>query len=289
MSKLLRANFSRLLKSTLYRSCMVAAAGMGIMFTLLRYFDIRLHPEYYVEMPDDFKCAEGFAFSAALHIVFIAAIFFGSYLGTEYSEGTIRNKILAGHKRYKIYISNLISASAASILLMLTEMFFMFAAGKLVFTVSVMNIWEILIYSLIQCISMVAFTSILVLFMMLISNKAASSVAILIITIVMFMAAFWSKDTLDEPQYIGEYAADEADNSDAEPVIVWETWENPRYVSGFKRDMYEFIYDFLPTCQLLQIAFNIDEGIPVMIFYSVLICCSATGLGIAVFNKKDLK
>ena len=45
----------------------------------------------------------------------IIAIFTGLFLGVEYSDGAIRNKITIGHKRINIYLSNLIVVTATSL------------------------------------------------------------------------------------------------------------------------------------------------------------------------------
>lgn len=48
-------------------------------------------------------------------IGFAIAIFASVYLGNEYSNGTLRNKIVMGHNRIKIYLSNLIIVSVISV------------------------------------------------------------------------------------------------------------------------------------------------------------------------------
>ncbi|MGY3662454.1 MAG: hypothetical protein ACXAHE_00930 [Roseburia sp. 1XD42-69] len=40
------------------------------------------------------------------------------FLGTDYSDGTIRNKLTVGHTRTNIYLANLIVTFAAGLLIM---------------------------------------------------------------------------------------------------------------------------------------------------------------------------
>ncbi len=51
----------------------------------------------------------------------VIAIFTSLFLGVEYSEGAIRNKISMGHKRTAIYLSNLILTSITSVFAYLLE------------------------------------------------------------------------------------------------------------------------------------------------------------------------
>ena len=59
----------------------------------------------------------------------IQAPFLSVYLGTEFSEGTIRNKLVAGHSRPAVYLSNLILCAIAGVLLCLGYIAAVLAVG----------------------------------------------------------------------------------------------------------------------------------------------------------------
>ena len=61
-----------------------------------------------------------FRFPYAMLIGVLSAIFCSLFLGVEYGDGTMRNKIIAGHKRTDIYLSNLITNLSASLLMCLS-------------------------------------------------------------------------------------------------------------------------------------------------------------------------
>jgi hypothetical protein len=61
------------------------------------------------------------------------------------------------------------------------------------------------------------------------------------------------------------------------------------YVSGTKRTVYEFLYDFLPGCQMRQIAEQNPENPERLPLYSLLITVVTTACGIFFFRRKDLK
>ena len=97
MNKLLQANFSRLFRDKVFRiSCVVMAlAGAGL--PLAHYLDKRNNGENWTA---DSTCFV-FAFLAPILLSLAAALFVGS----EYSDGTIRNKVIVGHRRPAIYLS----------------------------------------------------------------------------------------------------------------------------------------------------------------------------------------
>lgn len=43
----------------------------------------------------------------------VTSVFLSLFLGTEYNDGTIRNKIVVGHKRSHIYLASLVTAITA--------------------------------------------------------------------------------------------------------------------------------------------------------------------------------
>ena len=56
-----------------------------------------------------------FFFVYTLAIAISASAFCSLFIGTEYSDGTIRNKLVVGHTRGTIYLSNLIVSMAAAL------------------------------------------------------------------------------------------------------------------------------------------------------------------------------
>ena len=64
---------------------------------------------------------------------------------------------------------------------------------------------------------------------------------------------------------------------------------NPAYISGVQRTMYEFVYDLLPTGQLMQMyTLDFDRCIRWPVF-SVVFFILITAVGYFMFRKKDIK
>ena len=101
MNKLLSADFARLKKDTFLKFCLIFMFIIGILCPVISYKSM-IKYEYTVYLENNF-----FSYSSFMVILFSA--FCSLFIGTEYSDGTIRNKLIIGHKRMDIYLSNLIT------------------------------------------------------------------------------------------------------------------------------------------------------------------------------------
>lgn len=109
MSKLLSANFSRMKKDKIFMLSTAFMFGMGVFMPLMNYFFVKKldHPAY---LDDGF-------FACAPIIGIVLSILCSLFIGTEYSDGILRNKIIIGQKRVAIYLSNLITCIIAGIIM----------------------------------------------------------------------------------------------------------------------------------------------------------------------------
>ena len=64
---------------------------------------------------------------------------------------------------------------------------------------------------------------------------------------------------------------------------------NPSYISGFKRQVYQFLYELTPGGQCFQIA-NMGAETPWHLpVYAGLFTALTTAIGLAIFQRKDVK
>ncbi len=285
MNQLLRANFSRLWKSGIFRLCILFSVGLSGFMILARYVDIQKHSEEYAKLGIEYSSADGLLFVGALYLLFAAAVLVGIFVGTEYSDGTIRNKLIIGHRRPAIYLSNLLVCSAANGIVFLSHIATAWILGKLFLTVE-MSVKEILQFTLLELLSFLALTALFVLLAMLIQSKAASSVTILILSIILLFATLTVQQKLDSPEY---YEAYSYINEETGEVIEHEREKNPNYLTGTKRQVYSFLNDFLPSSQLYQVAMHESDHAGQMAGYAGLLLLVSTGTGIIAFRRKDLK
>lgn len=288
MSRLLAANFARLFKSFMFWLCIVFSVGLSIFFILMRYIDIQKNAEIYAKLSDSYKSTDGMLFIGGLFLMFAAAVLTGVFVGTEYSDGTIRNKIIIGHSRPVIYLANLIVCTTANVLMNLLSIGTALLFGE-IFLINIIPVKDILLFSAVSCLTMIALSALFLLFSMLIQSKAIASITVLILSIVMFFSTMTIMNSLTAPEYYEGYTFT---STNEQGEVVEETVEphkNPHYPTGLKRKIYVFLNDFIPSSQFYQIMSGSSDNLGKMSVYSVCILVAATGIGICAFRKKDLK
>lgn len=91
MNKLLTANFFRMFKNKLFWAGILFMAAVGIGFPLVNY-NTMIKNDYPLYLDSTF-------FMGAAFIGVVLSIFCSLFLGTEYSDGTIRNKMNCRSKK----------------------------------------------------------------------------------------------------------------------------------------------------------------------------------------------
>lgn len=289
MSKLLSAEFSRLFHSFVFRLCLLFSAGLAVFTITMQWLDVRRNAETYAKLSESYSNADGLIFIGALYLIFAIAVFIGIFVGTEYSDGTIRNKLMVGHTRRDIWLSKLIVCITASAMFNVLYILIALVYGKIMLGGTTMGITEILICSLAAVTAVLALASFLLLFSMLIQSKAVGSVVCLITTMVMLFAALTIYMKLEAPEYYDNY---EIMNEDSGESVKVEKEKNPNYLTGTKRKVYEFLDKTLPVSQLFTIGRNEEDfkdNIGFMICSDFVIMIVTTGAGIFIFRKRNLK
>ncbi|MDE7328073.1 MAG: ABC transporter permease [Lachnospiraceae bacterium] len=225
---------------------------------------------------------EDYYFQFAMLIGLFAGVFTTLYLSVEYDDGVIRNKIIAGHARTEIYLSNLLLTFLASL--------FMMGLGLLgglvgIPTFGMWNIsgFKVLFQILIMAMFLLAFCSIFTMLSMLIQNKSTCA----IITVLMFFSQFVTSsimiNRLAEPETVSDVLLT------AQGIQYSDPMPNPFYVEGKVRQILDFMVDVFPSGQGLRLASNELVHPARMLLLSALVAVFVTLAGIFLFKKKDLK
>lgn len=257
---------------------------MIFMFLIGVMFIINLHHSnliYDDSVPLDFTL-----FNFTLFIPFTIAAFCSLFLGTEYSDGTIRNKLTIGHSRYAIYLASLMTNIAASILMCLSWFLAMAILGIPLVSSPRADMHFLLILLFEVFMMLTAFCSIFTMLSMLCQNKALTAVISLLGVLMLLVAASYINARLSAPEFYNDYVFDNLGSLTSEPV------PNPSYLEGRTRAVYSFLFDFLPTGQAMQysnLSINSENGLWQMPLYDLVIAAAATLSGLRLFYRKDIK
>ncbi len=287
MNKLLFANFSLLFRSILFWLGMICSAGLAIFVATVRYIDMKQFPDVYEQMSSAKYnlCDEGI-FCCVFFLIFAIAVVVSLFIGTEYSDGTIRNKIIAGHQKMEIYLANLITCIIADVIIFLTNIAVSLLLGSLLFARPNLPLRQFLTLTLLTITAETALTSFLLMLSMLISKKSLGAVAALISTLLLLMATMTVSNGLAAPEYYEAY--NYVDSATGKEIQI-DSQKNPHYLRGNKRKLYEFLNDLIPASQLYQVVELETEHESLMILYDGAIFLLTSAVGILIFRKKDLK
>lgn len=282
MTKLLSANILRLWKNRFFWISMVFMVVLGIFTPINGYLNIKRYSGYVVYLDEIF-------FDYVVFIGILLSIFCSLFIGTEYNDGTIRNKIVIGHSRIAIYLSNLLVSILAGLLMCFVNFLLCFIIGTPLLGFFVTDMKSVLISVADSFIMMIAFSAIYTFISMLCSSKAVSGIICVLGVFVCFCVSIFISAELSMPEsYLGYYIDDGYTEEELAEIIAEGSDKNPYYVRGTKRQIYEFLDIFLPTGQVLHIVEK-PEHISLMPIYSILIIIVTTGSGLICFQKKDLK
>ena len=251
MSRLLKTNFMRLWKDKIFWICIAVMAGSALYKAISILI---VHSE-----PGDVALSNIF-FNYATYILILGCVFCSLYIGTEYSDKTIRNKLIMGHSRRNIYCANLIVCIIANLIMCLAHIAVSLIGLSLGFYTSITDTLLGLLCSFVLVCSV---TSLFTMIAMLSKRKTVAAVICIVLSFLLLLYAYEIRND------------------------VCMAWQN-----GEEKPFYEFLYSFLPSCQAVQLAdepemFNTTSRI-LRIIYALVLFVLTTGIGLFLFEKKDL-
>ncbi|MPM03751.1 hypothetical protein SDC9_50018 [bioreactor metagenome] len=272
MNKLLTANFARLKKDKVFWIGMTFMFAAGIFGAIMKLIN------------DPTATADQLALIFPVFIGIVSAAFCSLFMGTEYSDGTIRNKLIVGHARNAVYLSNLITCSVAGIFMCLSYIAAVAAFGIPLLGLSERSMWPVAVLILVAFIMVIATAALFTLMCMLNQNKATAAVICILFIVALLVVASMINARLEAPRYYDNYVfTDSLGNAAAGRE------ENPQYLTGMKREIYQFFLDFLPAGQAIEISSLSAPHLWLMPLYSLIIALVSTVCGLLCFRKKDLK
>lgn len=276
MRKLLSANFSRLWKDKIFLIAMVAVTVVSVIFSYLNFqASISSEEPAYVEdvMWNMFPI-----------IAFLCVGFIAMFIGTEFDENTIRNKLIVGHTRTEIYFANYLVCMAASLLLLLAILLFSGITGYFLLKTFMLE-WKQLAFLILCCIlCTMVFSAIGVGIVMSVNKKAISLLVGLLLIFGLMMLTTYLEHSLAEGEMVYERVTMTAEGAQLGDLVP-----NPAYVGGTARKVMEFFFDLLPTGQVIQINNMSFERCTRWPALSIIALSLVTLAGWLPFRRKDVR
>ena len=286
MNKLLRANFFRLIKNKIFWGIIVITLGI----TSVLLFNTIINNQG--------ETKESIDRLLVMYMYFIGiamAIFISLFVGTEYSDGVLRNKIVIGHSRKHIYLADLITSIIVGLCIQLIYMLIVAVIGIPIFGTLQMTIEKFLFVIIDIVFIIITYASIFTCITLLCSDITVSTVSCMILVLIMFIASMALSSTANTMKYRETYIQTENGEIEVHQKL------NPDYPGDLKKNVAKTILYCLPTGQTSQIISQIskkpfqitnymsDDELKTVFLYSVGVTIVITGVGMYCFKRKDLK
>ncbi len=274
MRKLLSANFSRLRESKLFLLLLVGV----FLFSLVTIFSAA----GYAKSSEFIHSLDDYYFDLAPYMGIVYAVFISMFLGTEYSDGTMRNKLMVGHTRGHVFLAGYLTCFAAC--LVIAAMWLLGSApGLLLIGPFEMGLGGFASYLLVVVGFTAAYAAIFTWIGSLSSNKAATVLFTLGAWLLLVFLASGVNDRLSELEMKGGMAYIDG------AFQMIEATPNPLYLKGAARTFFECVLDLLPSGQsILMHSASITHPVRQILFSILVTVLTLTG-GMTAFRRKDIK
>ena len=289
MNKLLSAEFVRLWKSFIFRLCVLFSLGISCYTVLMYWWYLKKDVEQYSQLDLYYCNVDSLLFDGGVYLIFALATFIGIFVGTEYSDGTIRNKLMVGHTRITIYLSKFIVCGTATVILYASYTLCTLLLGSFLLGAPTMRASTFLSFFFVYLFAALALTAFLLLLSMLIQSKATGCVVTLLTTLILLFSSISVYSMLNAPEYFEGYMYIDEETQE---VVTIEREKNTHYLTGTNRKVCQFLCDATPVCQLYFISEAVPElpdGFGLLPNYDAILIVLVTGIGIFIFTKRNLK
>ena len=239
---------------------------------------------YRLQLGPDFSQLDLYFFQFINANIVSAAVFCPLFLSSEYGDGALRNKLMVGRTRPQIYLANLavncLYGTAACLAAVVTGLC---VGVPLIGWFQNAELGKILLYVLLAlattwvCAALYTFLS-----MVVASRGVAITLCILLAFGLILLGQYLYLALSQEEVLTALFYTDTGEMAVSEQP-------NPAYLTGFARQVYQFFYELTPGGQAYQILGMSAQSPLRMLGYSGLVFVLVTGLGLAIFQKKDVK
>lgn len=272
MGNLIRAHMARLWKTPVYWLALVIMLPYGLGLCNSAIGDFQSGGAATAGLWGQPLCGSG------LLIGIILATVFSLFFGAEHADGTIRNKLIAGHGRASIYLATLVANLLAALTLYAVNL--LAWAPRLPWMLRNFPAPEPSRLAL--CLGgtvllLAEYCSVCVMLCMLVQRRSLLAVVLILLMVFLFFAGIQAQDAYETATNGGmQLMIDEAGNQQ------WVFHE-----PGQAGALAAFFYDALPVCQAYR--YMTMEATGAMLCYSAGLTVLTTALGLILFKKKDIR
>ncbi len=257
MRKLLSADTFRLFHSKWFWLCLFGMLAMAVGFIVMQQtaMDYEVPLSRVIFLPMSFY---GVTMAALISLL----------VGEDFSDGFIRNKVIAGRSRGTIFASNLIISWLACVIIYVIVTLFTAVIGSFLFEINITAdcFCKCLLLGIGMCI---AYGCIYCSITMLCGNKVTATVLCMGVAFFMLFACLHTNQIMVQPEY-------------KNGVL------NPAYAEGIKKTIYGFLHDLNPSGQAAQLsAMEIFQ--PVRCFCCDFAWVLVSGGACALFHRKNIQ
>ncbi len=280
MRKLLSANFARLWKSRVFWVLEGFCFGFGVFAYSLVAYNTRNLGQGWLEYE-----AHSYFYLLQIFIAVIIATFACFFIGTDYSDGTIRNKLIVGRSRVEIYLSFLLTTLAAALCFVSAYLLAVLLVGLPLAGSAVLTHVQAQPWRLLGCgLMMIEYAALFTMVSMLNSDKARNVVISLLLAVILIFSGMTAYGKLAAPEFT-KIVVLQSDGS----TLLKDGIPNPDYLTGSIRTVFAWLTAIVPTGSvMLSLDKNLTFDWRNPVCAAVLIVLF-TILGIGMFKKKDIK
>lgn len=271
MMKLLKANLARLFANGIFKIAFIGSAFVGVLCVLWERNYVFATKDGYemagMSVPDSIFGLDAH-FLSFVHVIAVAA-FCSFYISSDYKNGTLRNKVVAGNTRAEIYLSNLAANIVAACMMFTAYLVLVLCMGLPLigafqqFAPVKIIAWILSVYTV-----MITFAAVITCIAMLIARQVIA-IGISVCTVFVGLC-------------IGQ-------------AFLSRLTDVDLYLQGRERmlELVLFLSDFLPGSQLMEfraLKYSVGNLNPIVIVSgSVVFTVLLTVIGLIRFRRKELQ
>ncbi len=278
MGNLMRANLDRLFKNKFYLAFLIFDLVFSFWFLLYNYEAL----SYFENAASDEHFFEALSCSP-----YVFAAFVPLFSGRDFSDNTIRNKILAGHTRLAIFSAAVLTSAAGCVIMLLVYVLPQVTLGFILLGLPTMPARLALSFLGLAILS-VFWSVMITAAVFMIQSKSVCVVASFALYTVMIFIGGAINDNLSRPETVWVPAEDDGFIVNTEPSELVET-ENPYYVGGSERAKLEFLSRVDPAGQFFLLSSLENDRPELTCLAGAAECAAAYAVGAALFKRRNIR